>query len=102
MLSVLWSSNIKQADNLLNVLLSAAGNVHSFILNLIQTLTLVKNMVHAQQSLTILDFTFKWLENKIDNLLAKGMNLSDFEDMRSAGLSFMNDTKNEEMHDQII
>lgn len=97
MFTTLWSDNLKQADNLMNVLLSAAGSAHNLMSTLIQAMAYIKDLINSDQVLLILDFTFSWVENKLDNLLAKGMNLSEFEDLRAAGISFMNDSQKDEI-----
>ena len=39
----------------------------------------------------MLDIVFKWLAVKSDFMLKRGVAFSDFEDLRSTGLQFIND-----------
>ena len=73
----------KQPEALLNVLLSAASPASEFFEALIRSV-----LVFSQQDncVALLEFVFKWVSVKADFLIKKGVALSDFEELRSAGL----------------
>ena len=50
----------------------------------------------------LLEFVFKWVIAKVDFLLKKGVAVSDFEELRSAGLQFINEHTDQEVKNQIV
>lgn len=65
------------------MLLSAASPASEFFEALIRSV-----LVFSQQDscVALLEFIFKWVSVKADFLIKKGVALSDFEELRSAGL----------------
>jgi hypothetical protein len=51
----------------------------------------IKEKISLYSISSIIDFTFKWLINKMDFLLTKGLPFQEFEDLRGLALSFLGD-----------
>jgi hypothetical protein len=50
----------------------------------------------------LLEFVFKWAISKFDYLLQRGVTVNDFEDLRSAGVQFINEHTDAEVKNQIV
>lgn len=50
----------------------------------------------------IIEFSFKWLINKMDFLLTKGLPVKEFEDLRGLGLDFLADIMNDTQRNNVI
>lgn len=78
----------KQPDNLLNVLLSACSSPSELLQSISKSLPM---FVFMANHLELLDFIFKWIGQKSEFMIKRGALLSEFEELRSIGLSFINE-----------
>ena len=80
--------NKKQPEALLNVLLSATQQTNEFFSSLLKS---VQQFAQYDSNVYLLEFVFKWAISKFDYLIQRGVTVNDFEDMRSAGVQFINE-----------
>jgi hypothetical protein len=81
--------------------MSAAESPNAFISSLVNVLKDIQKS-KALKKLSILRFTFTWLSQKMETLLKRGLHQSKFEDLRSAGISFMEDRDITDQEKQVI
>lgn len=74
----------------MNVLLSACSHPREFIDSILNALPQFGYYPNINIG-DLIEFIFKWVGSKSDFMFKKGANSADFEDLRSAGLSFLND-----------
>ena len=91
--------NKKQPEALLNVLLSASSEANEFFASLLKC---VQQFAQYDSNVYLLEFVFKWAISKFDYLLQRGVTVNDFEDLRSAGVQFINDHTDAEVKNQIV
>lgn len=68
---------MRQVEALLNVI-SSAGKINEYVSQLQTSLQRI-NMSEGIDKSKIFRFVFKWLANKLDHLLSKGLQLSEIE-----------------------
>jgi hypothetical protein len=51
----------------------------------------VQQFAQYDSNVYLLEFVFKWAISKFDYLIQRGVTVNDFEDMRSAGVQFINE-----------
>jgi hypothetical protein len=82
----------------LNVILSAAESPSDFLQSIVRILP---SFIYLDSHIELLNFLFKWLALKCDYLL-KNVVFSDFEELRSVGLLFINDKTEQTVKSSII
>ena len=81
----------------MNVVLSAAGRTLAFVQELKQALGKSASLAGANLAY---EFVFRWLINKMDYLMSKGMQMQDFEEFRSIGVAFIQSMDDNEGEDK--
>jgi len=83
----------------LNVILSAAESPSDFLQSIVRILP---SFIYLDSHIELLNFLFKWLALKCDYILKRGVVFSDFEELRSVGLLFINDKTEQTVKSSII